>query len=315
MNFLFKTIIALLPLITETLIVVFITLQSLTSEMELKKVIKATTKSMIDAKVSDSVKEQKKKSYIKNFIDKQNSKLNLVGITYKYETCIAVASGVFIIAAIIAKLLFKAGPMLMVYLGLVFAGTVLLAVNKRAETKKEELTLEFLEKINEISAHLSVGKTIPNALEEIIKEQNTSQVLINELITVKQNLNLGYPLSKSFMLAYEHLQIEEIKTFAMTLSVYEETGGNIIEVLKANDNFFQSKIKIKNTQKVYISSLKTSQKLTIGIPLGFIVLVIFINPSFFGDFYGTAVGELVGIIAISFLLFGIFLSNKIAKLK
>ena len=66
---------------------------------------------------------------------------------------------------------------------------------------------------------------------------------------------------------------------------------------------------------MYISSLKTSQKLTIGIPLGFIVLVIFINPSFFGDFYGTAVGELVGIIAISFLLFGIFLSNKIAKLK
>ena len=282
MNFLFKTIIALLPLITATLIVVFITLQSVTSEMELKKVIKATTKSMIDAKVSDSVKEQKKKSYIKNFIDKQNSKLKFwVGITYKYETCIAVASGVFIIAAIIAKLLFKAGPMLMVYLGLVFAGAVLLAVNKRAETKKEELTLEFLEKINEISAHLSVGKTIPNALDEIIKEQNTSQVLINELITVKQNLNLGYPLSKSFMLAYEHLQIEEIKTFAMTLSVYEETGGNIIEVLKANDNFFQSKIKIKNTQKVYISSLKTGQKLTVGIPLGFIVLVIFINPSIF----------------------------------
>ncbi len=61
MNFLFKTIIALLPLITATLIVVFITLQSVTSEMELKKVIKATTKSMIDAKVSDSVKEQKKK--------------------------------------------------------------------------------------------------------------------------------------------------------------------------------------------------------------------------------------------------------------
>lgn len=44
MNFLFKTIIALLPLITATLIVVFITLQSLTSEMELKKSNKGNNK-------------------------------------------------------------------------------------------------------------------------------------------------------------------------------------------------------------------------------------------------------------------------------
>lgn len=315
MSFTFKAFVALLPLIASAAIVVYISLQSVTAEAELKKVLKLTNKSMVDAKVSETMKKEKKDSYIKNFIEQQNAKLNLVGLNYKYETCIAVAAVAFIIAAILSKLVFHAGPMLMVYLGLVFAGVVLLSVNKKAENKKEELTLEFLEKINEISAHLSVGKTISNAIDEIIRENNTSPVLLNELANVKQNVNLGYPLSEAFMQVYEHLQIDEIKTFAMTLSVYEETGGNIIEVLKANDNFFQSKIKIKNSQKVYISSLKTSQKLTVGIPLGFIVVVIFVNPSFFGDFYGTATGELIGIIAITCLLFGIFLSNRIAEIK
>lgn len=314
--FLFKILIALLPLITALLIILYYVLKDVKGEVLLRKVIKNTSKTMIDVKVQgDAVEDEEKKGIISSYIKKQNAKLNVVGITYKFETVLAIASCIFIVSAIASKVLFKAGPLLMGYLGLIFAGMVILSANKKANEKKEELTIEFLEKINEISSQLSVGKNIQNAIDEIINDGQCSKVLQNEFIDARQNLNIGLSLSETFMKMYENLQIDEIKTFATTLQVYENTGGNLIEILAANDNFFQSKLKLKNAQRVFITSMKTSQKLTIAIPVAFIIIMVLVNPSFFGDYYSNGIGEIVGILAISTLLLGVYLSNRIAQIK
>lgn len=311
-----KIVVSLLPLILAFLFVFYISSKDAKDEAILKKVIKNTSHSMIDAKVAEGAEQKKDyKIQIKNFLDKQNAKLNLVGITYKYETVIIIAFAVFIVSALAARLLLNAGGLFMIYLGFIFAGIILMSVNKKAEAKREELTVEFLEKVNEFSSHISVGKNISTALDEVLINGQISPVLAREFSEVKQNVNLGHSLSYSFMKMYNHLKIEEIKTFAMTLSVYEETGGNLIQVLEANDNFFQNKLKIKNTQKVYISSLKTSQKMTIAIPVAFIAIIVFVNPSFFGDFYSSISGELIGILCVSVLIFGVWFSNRIAKFK
>jgi len=314
--FLIKTLIALMPLVTALLIIFYFILKDVKGEVLLRKVIKNTSKTMIDVKVQGNEKNnEEKKGIITSYIEKQNSKLNIVGISYKFETVLAAACCVFIVSAVASKILFKAGPLLMAYLGLVFAGILILTVNRKADEKKEELTVEFLEKINEISSQLSVGKNIQNAIDEIIKDGQCSKIMQNELIDVRQSLNIGLGLSETFMKMFDNLQIEEIKTFATTLQVYENTGGNLIEILKANDNFFQSKLKIKNAQKVFISSMKTSQKFTIAIPVAFIIIMVLVNPSFFGTYYSEGIGEIVGILAISVLLLGVYLSNRIAQIK
>lgn len=314
--FTIKALVALLPLVTALFIVLYFILKDVKGEVLLKKVIKNTSKTMIDVKVhEDENNNDDNSNIIQKYIEKQNAKLNIVGITYKFETVLAVACCIFIISAIAAKLLFKAGPLLMVYLGLVFAGMTIATVNKKANDKKEEITIEFIEKINEISSQLSVGKNIQNAISEIISDGQCSKVLLNEFIEARQNLNIGLSLSETFMKMYHNLQIEEIKTFSSTLQVYENTGGNLIEILKANDNFFQNKLKIKNAQRVFITSMKTSQKLTIAIPVAFIMIMVIVNPSFFGTYYSGGTGELVGILAISMLLLGVYLSNRIAKIQ
>lgn len=310
-----KIIVSILPIIAAFFFVFYISSKDAKDEAILKKIIKNTSQSMVDAKVAETQQAKDYRVQIKTFIEKQNAKLNVVGITYKYETVLILAVVVFIISALAAKLLLKAGGLFMIYLGLIFAGIILMSVNKKAEAKRDELTVEFLEKVNEFSSHISVGKNISNALDEILIDGQISPVLAREFAEVKQDINLGHSLSYAFMKMYNHLDIDEIKTFAMTLGVYEETGGNLIQVLEANDNFFQNKLKIKNTQKIYISSLKTSQKMTIIIPVVFIAIIVFVNPSFFGEFYSEVTGELIGILCVSVLLFGVWFSNKIAKFK
>lgn len=310
-------ILCALPLVFAVVACFSITTKASRDEALLKRVFKNSSKSLIDVQTENLEQKTavKKKNFLRKIIDKQNARFSLVGLNYKYETVVLVALGVFVASALLSGVLFKAGPLLMLYLGIVFGGIVLVTVNHKADDKKDELTVEFLEKINELSAHISVGKTIPNAIDEIINTGQISAPLAHEFALAKQEILLGRPMSDAFMKMYNTLQIDEIRTFASTLSVYEETGGNIIEVLKANDNFFQNQLKIRNTQKVYISSLKTTQKLTILIPVGFMVAIFIINPSFFGEYYASPLGQMVGIIAISVLLFGVFISNRIATLK
>ena len=107
--FLFKILIALLPLITALLIILYYVLKDVKGEVLLRKVIKNTSKTMIDVKVQgDAVEDEEKKGIISSYIKKQNAKLNVVGITYKFETVLAIASCIFIVSAIASKVLFKA---------------------------------------------------------------------------------------------------------------------------------------------------------------------------------------------------------------
>ena len=60
--FLFKILIALLPLITALLIILYYVLKDVKGEVLLRKVIKNTSKTMIDVKVQgDAVEDEEKK--------------------------------------------------------------------------------------------------------------------------------------------------------------------------------------------------------------------------------------------------------------
>ena len=131
---------------------------------------------------------------------------------------------------------------------------------------------------------------------------------------VRQEIYLHQNASEAFMNMYERLQIEDIRMYARTLAVFEESGGNLITVMKANDQYATSRIEIKNSQDVFIKSQKTSQKFVIGIPLILIIGVFLINPSFFGGYYATPTGEGIAIVCITVLVLGVWLSNKTAKI-
>lgn len=286
----------------------------------LRKIIHNTSLSQDEQTLLGIQKQQLKTAHGKfsAFIKEQNAKINLLGLsdTYRYESVMIFALIVFVVCAILAKVIFKAGFVLMLYLGIIGAVLVFTRLNSKLNNQKEQLSIEFMQKVSEIQTYIGIGKSMQNAIDECIHSGRVSKALIREFQNVKVSLSVGNSLSESFLKMYETLQIPEIKTFAQTLSVFEETGGDsLLKVLKSNEHFFRSRMEIKNSQKVYIAQMKLSQKFVIGIPLVLIIGMFILNPSFFGSFYSTFVGELVAIVSISVLLIGIYFSMSIAKIK
>ena len=304
-------ILVFLPFIVAVVFASRLLFTSETKKNKLNKIINSSTKSVEEKKItkiiSDSMKEQTK------FVDRQNAKLNMLGIDYKFETLAIFSVGLFVVGAIVSKLLFKAGPLLMIYLGGLLAMSIFAYINGQLEKRKKALTIEFLEKMRDVASYLSVGKTVNNALTEAIESGNISNVMFKELDNVRKEIFTGRKTSEAFMMMYDRLQIEDIKIYAETLATFEETGGNLITVMKANDQFATSKLEIKNAQNVYAESQKSSQKVVVGIPLVMIVGFFIFNPSFFGDFYSTLLGQVIAIVCVSVLIFGIYMSNKLVK--
>ena len=306
-----EIILYFMPVVFFASIGIYILTKSYKDEEELKKILKNSNQSMADKSITSvSSIEEKKLS----FIEKQNAKLNLLGVTYKFEFLLSMSFALFFIGFFGSRILFKAGPLLMFYLGTVASSLVFFNLNKLIEQRKEDLTIEFLEKLRDITAYLSVGKTLGNSIDEVLKTGHISPVMYREFERVKVDIRTGKSIHAAFYGMYERMSIEEIRIFAQTIQVFENTGGNLIEIMKAQDAFFISKIETKNAQKVFVSELKTSQKFVVGIPLAMVIGVFVLNPSFFGDFYGTGMGQIIAIVAISLLLIGLWLSNKLAKL-
>ena len=308
-----KLVVIFLPFIVSVFITGKMLFSSETKKSKLSKIMTSSTKSVEEKSVAKIVSDSVKTKI--SFFEKQNAKLNMLGIEYKSEALASLSVGLFVIGAIVSRILFRAGIFLMIYLGAILAFSVFAYINGQLEKRKKALTIEFLEKMRDIVSYLSVGKSLNNAIIEALESGNISNVMFRELDNVRKEIFTGRKISDSFMIMYDRLQIEDIKMYAETLSTFEETGGNLITVMKANDQFATSKLEIRNAQNIFAESQKSSQKIVIGIPLVMIIVFFIFNPSFFGDFYSTFMGQVIAIIAISVLIFGIYMSNKLAQIE
>ncbi|MEY8379429.1 type II secretion system F family protein [Ileibacterium valens] len=307
-----KTVLALMPFTVCLLWALWMFQRAQKREKNLDLLLRNSSMTAEEKQIA-SLKQQHNKQKA-GFLAEMNAKMNVLGIEYKMESLIACSVLLFAIGCIGSVLIFKSGMILMVYLGILCSLSVFVGMNSLIEKKKNQLTLEFLEKMRDTATYLSIGKNLDNALYEVLTTGTISPVMERELEAVRQEIYLHQNASEAFMNMYERLQIEDIRMYARTLAVFEESGGNLITVMKANDQYATSRIEIKNSQDVFIKSQKTSQKFVIGIPLILIIGVFLINPSFFGGYYATPTGEGIAIVCITVLVLGVWLSNKTAKI-
>lgn len=307
-----KIILILMPFLTAFAIAVVIGTEIISARRDLARAVENSTKTNEENAVYKSAAEIEEKNLSR--IQQFNAQLNMFGINYKIEFIGAILIIIGIVISIAIHFLLKAGIFLMLYIVAVTVYSGYLILQGQLEKRKEELTIEFLEKLRDIASNLTANSSFVMALAQTLDTGHISPVLEKELRTVQGDITLGKKMSTAFFEMYERLNIPEIKVFAQTMSVFETQGGDLISVIQSSDRFFSQKQQVRDQQKVIIADMKNSQKFMIGIPLAFVLLLALVNPSFFGDFYSTMLGQIVGIVAITMMMVGVHLSSQLAKI-
>lgn len=302
-------IIIMVPVICCILLGVWNYIKDKEDQNDLKEVFDNTSVSVKDKTI---IKVQEKKHLSSGFLKDKEKQMLIMEFPYKMDEVLLFSLVVGVVVALASAILFKAGPLLMLFLAGLSVWVVFDMIDDWIDNKRYDLTVEYLEKMRDVSSFLSAGKSLQDALIEAC-ESNISPVLKRELETARKDIFTGAKFSDAFMKMYERLQIEDIQKYAQTLRTFEQTGGNLIRIMAINDRFSKQRLEIQNAQKVYQSGQTNSQRIIIGIPLLMLLGEAILNPSFFGTYYSTALGQIIAIIALLILVVGVKRSKELTK--
>lgn len=305
-----KVLLSIIPLVITAIYLITTKNKSIKDEQEINKRFNAVSDTIAQKSVAKFIKLDNKKNDI---FTNLKAKMNVLGIENKYENLSLVFLGLFFVSALVGKLLIGAGPLLMAYFGCLGLATLYVLIMNKMDKKKKELREEFMSKIRDIAAHMSVGANFQTAITESLKSSKTSIAMARELEMVRDNIYQGAKYSDAFMKMHEHLQIKEIKDFSQMCFVYEKTGGQFVKVIHSFEDSYKLKRKIIQENEVFEASMKSDQKIIIGIPVLCILGFAIFMPEMIRGFYASFFGQIMGILLISVIYVGNLMMTRFVR--
>jgi tight adherence protein B len=181
--------------------------------------------------------------------------------------------------------------------------SILLSIKflSRAKTRRLEHFRDiFPDALDLIVRSVRAGLPVSEAVKIIGNE--ISDPVGNDFREVAANLMIGMSLEESLLLLQKRVPIAEIKYFAISLTIQQETGGNLAEILSNLANIMRKRIQIRKKIRALSSEARASALIIGALPfiVGLAIFALnrdYIEVLFVDDmgklFLGGAVGSIV----------------------
>ena len=189
-----------------------------------------------------------------------------------------------------------------------------------AEKRRKLLKEQFRDVLYSISASVSTGRQMPEALLEaeqsmklIYKEDS---LIVLELNNMVKRLN-EYRESEEEILKDFALRtgIEDISDFVDIYLTCRETGGDFIRVLTKASEIIMDKITIEKEIRTITVQKQFEAKILTAIPLIILLFLQLVSPDYISAMYEGIKGRLLMTLALSSLGFSYFWSMKLTKIE
>lgn len=97
---------------------------------------------------------------------------------------------------------------------------------------------------------------------------------------VTGNLRLGMTMDEALWTAARRLQIQEFKFFVISLSIQQETGGNLAEILQNLSHMIRRREQVKLKIKAMSSEARASAMIIGSLPFIMSVVIYLVNPDY-----------------------------------
>jgi tight adherence protein B len=181
------------------------------------------------------------------------------------------------------------------------------------KSKKRKMENDLLQAIIIMNNAFKSGRSIVQAIEIVSNELDGA--MGNEFRKMHVELSFGLGIEVVFKRFYERVKLEEVAYLTASLTILNRSGGNIVEVFSSIEKSLFNKKKLR----LELASLTGGSKIIVNVlmivPLAFILLIGFINPSYFAPLFQSNLGYIViGMIAILYLTY-IILVKRLMRLK
>lgn len=192
-----------------------------------------------------------------------------------------------------------------------FIPDVYLIIAKRKRHK--ELENNLLEAVIIMNNAFKSGKNILESIKLVKEELNGP--LKEEFKKVYLDLTYGLDIDIVFNRFYERVKLDDIKYISSSLTLLNQTGGNIVKVFNSIENNFYDKKVLSEELDALTSSSKLMYKMLMFIPIVIVFVLFTLNPSYFYPLFTNKLGIFIIIISIGLYIGYAVIINRITKVK
>lgn len=169
----------------------------------------------------------------------------------------------------------------------------------------------------------------PDALDVIVRSIRTGQPLLSSLRMIAENENndvsaefqkvvdetaYGRPLTESLHNMADRVGLLEVKFFTVILSVQQETGGNLSEILGNLSTIIRKRRNLSLKIGAMTSEGRFTSWIFAAIPIVQLIAVSFMAEGYLDVLFKTSQGNILLAIAFGFIMFSVFMSKRMCKI-
>lgn len=225
--------------------------------------------------------------------------------------------GAFIVAAVVftGMKVFAGLPGLLSFVTAIAVGPGLawFVVRSWVSKRVNGFINQFPDAIDLMVRGLKSGLPIGEAMASIGREFNGP--VGEEFRKITEAIRVGTPMDHALWQATERLPAQELKFFVISLSIQQDTGGNLGETLENLSDILRQRKQMKLKIKAMSSEARASAYILGSLPFLMFAILLVINPEYVLTLIHDPRGRMVMGVGLGFIAMGIAVMYKLVKFR
>ena len=184
-------------------------------------------------------------------------------------------------------------------------------LTKRLERRNEHFMNNFPDAIDMMVRSVKSGHPLLTSMKLIAK--SSEPPISTEFQRVVDEVSYGRPLPEALKKMSERIGIMDMNFFVVILSVQQETGGSLAEVLSNLSGIIRKRKQLYLKVKALTSEGRITGKIFVGIPLFVVAAVKWLSPEYMDPLFNTSTGNMVLGAAVGLIVTALVVIKKLCN--
>ncbi len=181
------------------------------------------------------------------------------------------------------------------------------------------LELQFKEAIQMLSAALSAGYSVENAIASCRRDlellYGREGMICMEFAYMEEQISMNRPVEELMEDFARRSGLSEVENFSRIFAIAKRSGGRLVPIIRHTVQIMDDRYRVKEEIRLLTASKRLEQRIMNLVPFLMILYIDGTSPGFFHVMYTTAAGRLVMSACLAAYLFSVYLSRRILDIE
>lgn len=189
----------------------------------------------------------------------------------------------------------------------------ILMIRHKRKKYMDRFSINFPKALQVIRGALTAGLGLGTALDRAAKD---SPFPVNvEFDHLMREMSVGRSLIEALIRLHERIPTTDMKTFVVGISVQQESGGNLVELVRNLEDTVQAKVLMRKELRALTAQARVSGWIITLMPPILSVLIKVLNPDYFALLFDTEAGQRLLLNTIILQIIGFIVIKRMVTIK